>query len=61
MSWTIPVAKALSLYYSFPKLVRGLPADLVVYPEEPDRLPVSDLPDLKPSLVLFGGEIVRRV
>ncbi|MEN8148561.1 MAG: amidohydrolase [Planctomycetota bacterium] len=57
---TIPVARALSLYYSFPKLVPGLPADLVVYPEEPERLPVTDLPDLRPSLVVFGGEIVHR-
>lgn len=57
---TIPVDRALSLYYSAPKLVPGLPADLVVYPEEPARLPVTDLPDLRPSLVLFGGEIVHR-
>ena len=57
---TIPVRQALSLYYSTPELVPGLPADLVVYPEEPESLPVSDLPDLRPSLVLFGGEVVHQ-
>ena len=50
-----------SLYYAFPELAPGLPADLVVYPEEPEDLPVTDLPDLRPSLVLFGGKIVHQV
>jgi len=57
---TIPVEKALSLYFSYPRIEPGRPADLVVFPEDPAKLPVADLPDLRPSLTLFGGKIVHR-
>jgi len=56
---TIPVGRALSLYFSFPRLEAGRPADLVVFPEDPEKLPVADLPDLRPSLTVFGGKIVH--
>ena len=56
---TIPVGRALSLYFSSPRLEAGRPADLVVFPEDPEKLPVADLPDLRPSLTVFGGKIVH--
>jgi hypothetical protein len=55
---TIPAAEALSLYFSFPAVAPGAPADLVAYARDPATVPLDDLPRLRPVLTVFEGEVV---
>jgi predicted amidohydrolase YtcJ len=57
---TIPVAKALELYFGAPRLKPGDPADLVVYSEDPATIPPPDLPGMEPLLTVFDGDVVFR-
>ncbi len=54
----IPAGTALSLYFSFPALAPGAPADLVAYARDPGDVPIEDLPALRPVLTAFAGEVV---
>ncbi|MCU0726146.1 MAG: amidohydrolase [Planctomycetes bacterium] len=55
---SLPADEALRLYYSFPEIVPGVPADLVAFPRDPATVPHDVLPRLRPCLTVFAGNVV---
>ena len=55
----VPMETALRLYFAFPDLAPGRPADLVAYDRDPAAIPPEDLLDLRPVLTVFGGKVTK--